>query len=303
MSGFTIPTDFGEMARQVEQQMRHPTLRDKLFAFAALGRSPDPAMLAQQARDVIRAHPLSALFGGSHHDHEGKVVHRTEGAGLGDDADASAVERQIAQDETIRRHLMASGAIEVARQAIARDHHVSDDLFAHLLVHSAFVPHTLVMTFSRGITRFFQGDFISALYILTPLLENSLRHVLKSSGYDVTKFDDATKTQEDRTISSLFDQMRTALVSVFGDPIVSDIENVFLKKIGSNLRNRLSHGLLGDGAPYGDDAIYACWLIFHLCMLPLFEFRSQLTLPFDEARADEVRADESDKLNAPSEGS
>ena len=202
MSGFTIPTDFEELARQVEQQMQHPTLRDKLFVFAALARSPDPAALVQEARDVIREHPLSSLFGSSHHDREGKVVHRSEGTGSGDSADASAVERQVAQGETIRRHVVAS-ATEIAREAIGRDHYIADDMFAHLLVHSAFVPLNLVMTYSRGFTRFFQGDFIGALYILTPLLEQSLRHVHKNSGHDVTKFDDATKTQEDRTISSL----------------------------------------------------------------------------------------------------
>ena len=142
------------------------------------------------------------------------------------------------------------------------------------------------MTFSRGFARFFHGDFVSGLYILTPLLENSLRHVLKSHGYDVTKFDDAKLTQEDRTISSLFDQMRQELVSVFGNAIVTDVENVFLKKSGPSLRHRLSHGLLHDGSPYGDDAIYGCWLIFHLCMLPLFDYREQLTLPFDDASED-----------------
>ncbi len=286
MSGFAIPTDFEELAKQVDQQMQHPTLRDKLFAFAALARSPDPAALVQEARDVIRKHPLSSLFGSSHHDREGKVVHRSEGAGFGDGDDGSAIERQLAQGENIRRHVVASAA-EIARQVIARDHYVADDVLAHLLVHSAFVPHNLVMSYSRGFTRFFQGDFVSALYILTPLLEQSLRQVLRNSGHDVTKLDDATKTQEDRTISSLFDQMRSELLAVFGDAIVADIENVFLKKIGPNLRNRLSHGLLGDGEPYGDDAIYSCWLIFHLCMLPLFAFRSQLTLPFDQVTRDD----------------
>src|SRR5262249_29760945 len=162
-----------------------------------------------------------------------------EGAGFGDGADVSALERQIAQSENIRRHVAASAA-EVARQVIARDHYVVDEVLAHLLVHSAFVPHNIVMSYSRGFTRFFQGDFVSALYILTPLLEQSLRQVLKNSGHDVTKLDDATKTQEDRTISSLFDQMRSELLAVFGDAIVADIENVFLKKIGPNLRNRLS---------------------------------------------------------------
>ncbi len=43
--------------------------------FAALSRSPDPAVLEQEARDTIGEHPLSSLFGGSHHDREGKVVH------------------------------------------------------------------------------------------------------------------------------------------------------------------------------------------------------------------------------------
>ncbi|WP_445219855.1 DUF4209 domain-containing protein [Bradyrhizobium sp. Pa8] len=286
MSGFALPTDFEGLARQVEEQMQHASLRDKLFSFAALSRSPDPATLEQEARDTIREHPLSSLFGSSHHDREGKVVHRSEGAGFGDGADASAVERQIAQGETIRRHIAASAA-EIARQTITRNHYVADEVFEQLLVHSAFVPLNLVMTYSRGFTRFFRGDFVGAIYILTPLVEQSLRHVLKSSGHDVSKLDDATKTQEDRTISSLFDPMRSELLAVFGNAIVADIENVFLTKIGPNLRNRLSHGLLSDGDPYGDDAIYACWLIFHLCMLPLFGFRSQLTLPFDCAPEDQ----------------
>jgi hypothetical protein len=281
MSAFSHPINLEELVKHVEQQMRHPSLRDKLFVFAALARSPDPAQVTEQAAKSIREHPLSSLFEATHHDREGKVVHRSEGAGFGDGADSSAVQRQIAQDESIRRHITASGEIEVARQAIAREHYISEDVFAHILVHSPFVPRDLVMTYSRGFTRFFQGDFVSGLYILTPLLENSLRNVLKSHGHDITKFDDAKLTQEDRTISSLFEQMRLELVSVFGDAIATDIENVFLNKPGPYLRHSLSHGLLHDGDPYSDDAIYGCWLIFHLCMLPLFPYRTQLTLPFD----------------------
>jgi hypothetical protein len=281
MSAFSHPIDLSDIAKQVERQMGLPSLRDKLFVFAALTRSPDPSELAAQAAKSIREHPLSSLFGASHHDREGRVFHRSEGAGFGDDADSSAVQRQIAQDESIRRHITASGEIEVARQAIARDHYVAEDVFARLLMHSPFVPSDLVMTYSRGFARFFQGDFVSGLYILTPLLENSLRHVLKSHGNDVTKFDDAKLTQEDHTISSLFEQMRAELISVFGNAIVTDIENVFLKKPGPYLRHGVAHGLLHDGDPYSDDAIYGGWLIFHLCLLPLFPYRTRLTLPFD----------------------
>jgi hypothetical protein len=137
------------------------------------------------------------------------------------------------------------------------------------------------MTFSIGFTRLFQGDFVSATYILTPLLESSLRHVLKSAGYDVTIFDDATRTQQDRSISSLFEQMRKELDEVFGTAVTTDIENVFLAKPGPQLRHAVAHGLLSDQAPYSYDAIYGCWLIFRLCLLPLMAHREELTLPYD----------------------
>jgi hypothetical protein len=280
MSGFSLPTNLEGLAKHMEEQMRHPKLRDKLFAFAALARSPDPVHLANEATEAVRKHPLSSLFAATHHDRDGKVIHRSEGAGVGDASDG-AVQRQIAQNESIRRHLVASGEIEVARQAIVRDHYLSEEVLSPLLEQSPFVPRSLVMTYTRGFARFFQGDFVSGLYILTPLLESSLRHVLKNHGHDVTKLDDAKKTQEDRTISSMFEQMRSELVGVFGAAITTDLENVFLKKPGPYLRHGLSHGLLHDGDPYGDDAIYGCWLIFHLCLLPLFPYRTQIMLPFD----------------------
>lgn len=118
--------------------------------------------------------------------------------------------------------------------------------------------------------------------------ENSLRHVLKSHGHDVTNFDDTTMTQQDRTISALFEQMRPELDSVFGRAITTDIKNVFLKKSGPHLRHSLAHGLLPDGAAYGAGAIYGCWFIFHLCMLPLFPIRAQLALPYDLTQSEAI---------------
>ena len=105
------------------------------------------------------------------------------------------------------------------------------------------MPPELVATFSLGLLRFFQGDFISATYILTPLLEGALRHVLKMYGYDVAIFDDAKQTQQDRTISSLFEQMRDELDEVFTAPITTDVEGVFLSRNGPHLRHDIAHAL------------------------------------------------------------
>ena len=276
LSSFSQEMDLSDIAKDVQERIAKGSLLDKLFVFALLSRPPNPTKLREDAIKAIQEHPLASLFGTAHMDREGKVIHRTEGGGMGSDAQEDAITQQIMQTEAIRRSVTATGSIEAARFALNAQHHLTDDLLATLLQYSQFVPDDLLATFSRGFVRFFQGDFISATYILTPLLENSLREVLKAKGHDVTIFDDATQTQQDRTISSLFEQMRTELDGIFGVAITSEIERLFLKKPGPHLRHALSHGLLGDGDPHGPDAIYGCWLIFRLSMLPLFEHRLQI---------------------------
>jgi hypothetical protein len=166
--------------------------------------------------------------------------------------------------------------IDAARRYINDEHYISVDTFVRALRYSFVIPSDLKRTFARGFERFFSGDFVSATYILTPLLENSLRHVLKAHGHDVTKFDDATRTQQDKTINLLFEQMRPELEEAFTKAIITDVENTFLKKPGPHLRHQVAHGLLHDGSPFGPDAQYGCWLIIRLCLLPIFGEKERL---------------------------
>jgi len=195
----------------------------------------------------------------------------------GDDGQEDAIFTGITRSEEIRRQVLVRGSIEAARFSINAQHYIDEETVLPLLQHSQFVADYQLRTYAKGIARFFQGDFVSATYVLTPLLENSLRHVLKAEGHDVTVFDDVAQTQQDRTISSLFEQMRTPLNDIFGEPMVDDLDRVFLRKPGPYLRHSLAHGLFTDNTPYGADAIYACWLIFHLCMLPLISHHTELT--------------------------
>ncbi len=277
MSTYSQELDLTELATKIRDGFAPLSVFDSLFLFAVLDASPDPGSVRAEAAENIRKHPLSSLFGTAHLDDEGKVVART-GGGAFDKPDDPAVTKRIAQGESIRRHLVALGKIEPARQAVTTQHYLGDDVFYALTTQSPFVPPDLAQTFARGFTRFFQGDLTSALYILTPLLENSLRHVLKTAGHDVTTFDNAGQTQEDRTITALFEGMRAELDAVFTRPITEDIERVFLNRPGPAVRHGVAHGLLHDGSPYGADGIYACWLIYRLCLVPLHPYRQALGL-------------------------
>lgn len=264
-------TDVSELVEKVREQFLGLPLGEALRRLTVVpGNSPDPETLAEEARRSSAEHPLSSLFAASHMDAEGKTIARSAGGGIGgEEATAETLEPTIMRAEGIRRGFAARAAIDVARLVIMAEHRVSEEVVLNLVRYSPAIPPHLVHTTARGFTRWFEGDMVSALYILTPLLEGVLRHLLKQHGHDVTTMDDATKTQEDRTITSLYDAMRPELDAVLGRAITEDIRRTFLSKLGPSIRHGVAHALLSDGVPYGDDATYGCWLIWMIVMWPL----------------------------------
>jgi hypothetical protein len=93
MSVFSQELDLREMAEKVQKVVGRVDLPDMLFIFADLERSPDPQALTSDAAKMIEKHPLSSIFGTAHMDREGKVIHRSQGSGLGDGSNSSATDR------------------------------------------------------------------------------------------------------------------------------------------------------------------------------------------------------------------
>ena len=120
-----------------------------------------------------------------------------------------------------------------------------------------------------GFARFFGGDYFSALHILVPQLEHSLRYILQHAGVDPSAIQ-SDMTQESRTLSVMLDKEREPLEGMLGPAIVFEIENLFDFRGGPALRHQVAHGLVSGGECYGTDSIYACWFIFRLYCLPLF---------------------------------
>lgn len=271
-------TDISDLVADMRKQFTGLPLGEALRRLIGVpGNSPDPETLLEEARRSSSENPLASLFAASHMDAEGKTIARSPGGGFGaEGATAETLEPTIMRAEGIRRGFVARAAIDVARLVIMAEHRVSEEIVLNLVRYSPALPPHLVQTTARGFTRWFEGDMVSALYILTPLLEGVLRHLLKQHGHDVTTMDDATKTQEDRTITSLYDAMRPELDEILGRAITEDIRRTFLSKLGPSIRHGVAHALLSDGAPYGEDATYACWLIWMIVTWPLLPHWDEL---------------------------
>ena len=118
MSSFSHQIDMKDLIERLQASFEKRNLREIFFALAVLDPAPSPEKLAKEAAKSIRQHPLASLFGASHHDHDGKVIHRTEGGGFGDGEKDPAIKQQVAQSESIRRSLVVGSTFEVARTVI-----------------------------------------------------------------------------------------------------------------------------------------------------------------------------------------
>ena len=267
MGVISTEVNLTDLVQEVEQAVAGAGLASAIWEFVNLTHSPTPDELRESAEQHARDHPISAMMPMTMHDQDHKVVASSPGY-IGNEDDDAAIRPLIAQLESYRRRVDAEGLIEPARRAIQLEH--SLDLFDLRSLNdlSPFVPSDRTHLFALGFTRFLNGDFASALHILVPQLENSLRHVLKLAGHEPSTIQ-SDMTQEDRSLSMMLKKDREALESVFGAAIVYEIENLFVFDWGPSIRHRLAHGLISSSECHGSDSIYACWFVFRLCCLPL----------------------------------
>lgn len=257
------------------------TLPQAIAEFVRLDQSPAPEDLKKQVLDQAQKNPLTSVIPIMIHDAEGRLVARSPGLAETGESNDEAIQHLIARNEGFRRQITVSGAIEPARCLIMAEHPLHTRHFLALANMSAFVPSGHEGIYAQGFARFFGGDFISALHILAPQLENSLRHVLKQAAIDPSKILN-DMTQESRTISVMLEKDRVALEKIFGPAIVLEIENIFDFRGGPSIRHKVAHGLMPAGSFYSHDAIYACWFIFRLCCLPIFPHWKHVAEVFED---------------------
>ena len=268
LSQFSHSTNITEVVESAKKLATGQSLSAAMRALATVSQAPAPDRLADEARKSIAEHPLASLFNSTTYDDHGKPVHRSPGGGLAGENDA-AIKRQIAMSEKIRRSLASQGLIEPIRQAILLEHHLDSTPVEIIFRYSPFIPADRVAIFANGILHFLQGDAIAAVHILLPQLENSLRHILRLNGHDVMKINADDMTQEEFGLPALTNFLHSELEAIFGVAMIADIESLCIYRGGPQLRDRLAHGLIPDWEPFGPDAVYACWLIYQLCCIPL----------------------------------
>lgn len=221
------------------------------------------AVLAKQYESISKETIWDKIVGTTAVDHFGKVTDFIDPVGTGtlEDEAVNQRKRLIQHARTIHWPTKVVWFIEPARIALMDEHAVRRRDLHFLVLNNSFIPPGHEGFFIRGLQAGFYGDWLQAMHLLVPQIENSIRHILKLNGAITTTLRDGV--QAEQSLIQLLD--RQDVLECFGEDLIFNLRGMLIEDFGHNIRNDLAHGLVPEAAFYDTSSIYLWWLILHIC--------------------------------------
>jgi hypothetical protein len=254
--------DTSELVRQSTDRVKDKPLEQALLNLAMIYQPPKMDELLPLAQQLSVESPINLLASSLVVDDQGHVVARDIGS-LGDERGSNQVlGPELGRVAQTRQAFVTQAILEPARYQIITDHYVTLEVMTDLVSNNPFVPPGHEEIFARGLLAGFRSDFLVALSLLVPQIEQSIRYLLILSGVIPYGLDD-NMIQQVHLLDVVLRRPETSVI--FGEHIVFDLKLLLVNHSSSNLRNRLSHGLMKADEYDGWASVYLWWLVLHLC--------------------------------------
>ncbi len=255
---------------------------DAIFDFVLMVPSPKVSELKKQVEESAAKHPLQHLMSGVIVNENGKVVARHSDM-FSDDLEERerGVLENMFRQASFHHQIYTHSLIEPVRVQLNQEHPISIDNFMRIVSNNPFVPKGREYIFAQGLKAGMEGDYLTAVHLLIPQIENSVRHILTQMG-EVTSGIDSKGIQDERSLNTTL--YSEPILKVFGKDIVFDLKGLLVERFGANLRNRMAHGLMDLNSFYSIEIPYLWCLTLKLCCLPIIQhIRNENNSQDDEA--------------------
>jgi hypothetical protein len=255
--------DITQMVEAAKSAVSEKTPLDALKAFANLSQGMHISEMQDSAIKQLKQHPLSSLFGGTYMSRDGRVIAKTNGINFDDTLNGNHpnVQATVMQNHGIHLTLIVQGSILPALEILHLEHRIREVDFLSIVKQSPIVPPGREALFAKGLYSGYDHDYVTALHLLSPQIENLVRYHLKNAGAKTSTLD-SCGIENENGLSTLvaLPEMKT----VFGDDLSFEIKALFCDPLGANLRNELAHGLVDHNACNSLHGVYAWWLTLRL---------------------------------------
>jgi hypothetical protein len=264
--------DISQMTEQARAHITGKDLQGALFALSLLGSPSNVSQLRQQvmrqSHEFIASHISPKVV----MNEKGKVIARQPGSFLSNDSNEveAAARFEMNQTATYYQTLHAQAYVNPAIYQINLEHSIRIKDLLSILSHNPFIPTGREHLFAKGLYAGLDGDFLTSTHILIPQIENSIRHLLWQKGVITSGLDDNGIQNEHNLNSTLY---RSEVATIFDENTLFDLQCLLVEHSGSNLRNRMAHGLINDDEFSHPIMTYLWWLALRLCCLPILHYQ------------------------------
>lgn len=238
-------------------------IHQAIVRFANITRPVVFANLKSQYDKISEETIWDKIIGANAIDHFGKVTDSIAPVGTGskEEEEVNQRKRLFQHARTIHWPSAVYLIIEPSRIALTNQHSVRRKDLHFLVLKNPFIPAGHEGIYVRGLQAGFNGDWLQAMHLLVPQIENSIRHILKLNGAITTTLRDGI--QAEQSIIQLLD--RQDVLECFGEDLIFNLRGMLIEDFGHNIRNDLAHGLVPELAFYDASSVYLWWLILHIC--------------------------------------
>ena len=256
--------DISELVENAQNAVRNKSVTDALKAFANIQHGANAKQLREQTIRQLREHPLSALFPATMMSREGRVIAKRPGMSFGSspsDGDEITIRDEMIRNYGIFVSIAVQGGIWPALEIMLLEHRLREDDFVSLASQSPIIPKGRERLFGKALFAGYERDFVTALHILVPQIENMVRVHLKQAGEKTTTLSTAG-IETENGLSTLMDLPKVE--QVLGEDMAFEIRALFCDAFGPNFRNEIAHGLIDENACQSVFAVYAWWFTLRL---------------------------------------
>ena len=199
--------------------------------------------IKREVIDNVKMHPFQNLFAKTMLNPEGNVISFIPTIDITNpEANQSALLAnmyyQAKQDEELHAQLSLNTILGLIRM---REEFTEDSL-DFIVNNNAIIPSGRERIFRTGIYLGIKGNYYEALHILAPQVENLFRHIAEACGDVVIGYKNGI--QQAHVLGSIFEMDN--LKMCYDENILFTFQGLMEKKEGSNIRNLIAHGLMGE---------------------------------------------------------
>lgn len=261
------PFDISPAIESFEKQIDNLSFEE---AISALMLHSNPISLQNSVKNLYERGSISDMFASNILDSKGRTICVVPSLIGASDAD----KMHCYEHEAMKHNqLMAQAFYSNYLKLFNKKYTVTKDNIRFILEDNLFVPEERIDSFITGIVAGFNFNFITALPVLMPQVENSIRLIAEELGAVVYK------TADDGSVECLSFESVLDLPEIkeaFEENFIFNLKVHYTSKYGFAMRNNVGHGLEDDGLLNSYNGLAVWWYTFRLCCQYSYNLRKAI---------------------------